>query len=250
MPDKPPQKTEKSDSYQEPHVDGFRLRAERVTSLESIVEVLSPLQFLEIISEGDALVLINVESRDIQRNPYLFSMTYLRPDRIELRYTVTPGVSPSKRRLDIFRFLLNLLTVLEDSYNINSRELYQLLDGGLKALSEFTSSNYDEIFAKYDNLTSEVSMLHKRVESLLESNERLGKDNMDLKSRNDELLLRVRDLESLSDDTLMLRIQEWVTDHNNEINIGEFSRVYKVSETRVEEMLNRMVTQGFLVAKR
>ena len=35
-------------------------------------------------------------------------------------------------------------------------------------------------------------------------------------------------------------------EHNGAINIPEFSKVYKVAESRVEEMLNRLVSEGYL----
>ncbi len=233
----------------EPKVDGFRVRARRLKPIDEVIGLLSPLEFLEVVAEGDTLVLINVESRDIQRNPYLFSLTYLKPDRIEVKYTTTPTISPSKRRVDVFRFFLNLLTLLGESYEADARELYQLVDGGLKGLTDFASSNYEEIFAKYDHAKMEIDTLAKRVESLSSSNDRLGKDNMMLKNKNDELVLRVKELETLSDELLELKIQDWVEEHENSINLSEFCKVYKVNESRVEQMLNKMVMEGLLVSK-
>ena len=37
-----------------------------------------------------------------------------------------------------------------------------------------------------------------------------------------------------------------MAEHNNSINIAEFTKVYKVSDARVEEMLNRLVSEGYL----
>lgn len=233
----------------EPKVDGFRVRARRLKAIEEIIGFLSPLEFLEVTAEGDALVLINVESRDIQRNPYLFSLTYLKPDKIEVKYSITPAMSPSKRRINVFRFFLNLLTLLDESYDVDDKELYQLIDGSLKGLTEFASSNYEEIFAKYDHLKTEFETLKKRVESLSVSNDRLGKDNLELKNKNDELVLRVKELETYSDELLELKIQDWIEEHENSINLAEFCKVYKVSESRVEQMLNKMVMEGLLVSR-
>ncbi|MBI5159368.1 hypothetical protein HY992_04570 [Candidatus Micrarchaeota archaeon] len=233
----------------DPKVDGFRVRALRRKSLDDVVRVLSPLEFLEVVGEGDVLVLINVESRDIQRNPYLFSLVYLKPDRIEVKYTITPSMSPSKRRIDVFRFFLNLLTLLGDVYDVDSRELYQLLDGGLKGLTEFASSSYEDVFAKYDHLKADSEMLKKKIDMLSSSNDRLGKDNMDLKNKNDELVLRVKDLETYSDELLEVKIQDWIEEHENSINLSEFCKVYKVNAARVEQLLNKMVMDGVLSGK-
>ncbi|MEM3030321.1 MAG: hypothetical protein QXH27_01170 [Candidatus Micrarchaeia archaeon] len=240
---------EKTPEALEPRVDGFRFAAKRKKGVEEVTKALSPLSFLEVAPEGDVVALINVESRDISKNPYSFTLTYLKPESIELMYTIPPGTSPRKRRVDVFRFLLNLLTLLDECYEVDRKEFYQLIDAAFKGVGEYVSSSYDEIFAKYDACRSENEILRKRVESLQSTNDRLGKDNMELKEKNDALALRLRELESYSDDVLMLKIQEWLLEHKNEINIGEFSKVHKVREQRVEQVLNRMVTEGLLAVR-
>ena len=70
--------------------------------------------------------------------------------------------------------------------------------------------------------------------------------NFEIKSKDDELRLRLSQLESLPDAALKNRIQEWVLEHNGEINIYEFCKLNNVNETRVEEMLGQLVNEGFL----
>ena len=66
---------------------------------------------------------------------------------------------------------------------------------------------------------------------------------------NDELSVRLKGLETLSDTVLSLKIQEWLAEHKGEINISDFSKVYNVPENRVEQMLNKLVTEGYLETK-
>lgn len=240
---------EKAPEALEPRVDGFRFGAKRKKGVEEVVKALSALTFLEVIPEGDVVALINVESRDIQKNPYAFSLTYLKPDGVEVMYTIAPGASPRKRRVDVFRFVLNILTLLDEHYEVNRREFYQLMDAAFKGVGEYVSSSYDEIFAKYDACKNENELIKKRLEDLQAANDRLGKDNMELKEKNDALALKLKELETYSDDVLILKIQEWLMEHKNEINISEFSKVHKVSEQRVEIVLNRMVTEGLLAVR-
>ena len=91
--------------------------------------------------------------------------------------------------------------------------------------------------------------MQKKVKDFAESNSQLSKENYELKNRNDELVLRLKSLETLSDSVLTLKIQEWLSEHRGEINIADFAKVYNVSEMRVEQMLNKMVTEGFLETK-
>jgi len=39
---------------------------------------------------------------------------------------------------------------------------------------------------------------------------------------------------------------DWLDVHRNEINLAEFSKQYSVAESRVEDILNKMIMQGYL----
>jgi Fic family protein len=41
-------------------------------------------------------------------------------------------------------------------------------------------------------------------------------------------------------------LQQWILEHNGTINVSEFSRIYKVPEMRVEEVLNKLLSEGYL----
>jgi Fic family protein len=111
------------------------------------------------------------------------------------------------------------------------------------------SLDYDKLFSLYDNLKTEFAIMQKKFKDLSESNAQLSKENYELKTKNDELVLKVKSLETMSDDVLRLKIQEWLSEHHGEINIADFAKVYGLSEVRVEQMLNRMVTEGFIETK-
>lgn len=233
----------------EPLVEGFRVEAKRIKEIEEVIAALSPLQFLDIVRTGESVVLINVERRDIKKVPYLFSIVYLHPDSIEVVYSYIPDVSPKKRRLDAVRYVLNILTVLENVYFINHTQLYQVIDGILSRLFEYTISSYDEIFSRYDAAKEECERLKKTVRELNEGIEKLTKANMELKENEGELLIRIKELETYSDEFITSKIQAWLIEHNYEINISDFARIYKLSEARIEQVLNKMVREGYLVMR-
>jgi hypothetical protein len=233
----------------EPLAEGFRIEAKRLKNVDDITDALSPLQFLEIVQTKDSVVLINIERRDFQKRPYLFSIIYLNPDSIEVVYSYLSDVSPKKRRLEIARYLLNVSTLLENVYFINHAQLYQVIDGMLSRLIEYTASSYDELFSKYDALKEENDRMKKMTTEILAANDKLSKTNMDMKERENSLLLRVKELETYPDDVLMTKIQSWLMEHSFEINISDFSRINKVSEARVEQLLNKMVREGWLTLR-
>ena len=218
--------------------------------IDDVINALSTLQFLDIVKEKDSVVLINIERRDIRSRPYLFTIVYLNPKEIKVVYSLSPSLSPKKRRLEVIRFILNVLTILESVYFINHAELYQVIDNMISRLTEYASSSYDEIFSKYDAMKEEVERLRKMNNELRESNEELSKSNMELKEKINKLLLRIKELETYSDDVLMTKIQQWLMEHGYEINISDFARVYKVSEARVEQVLNKMMREGYITLRR
>lgn len=232
-----------------PKVSGLSLECKRLSSSREIFESLSSLSFLELLQEEDAVVAINVESRDIRRSPYLFSICYFRPLKIEIIYTYTAGMSPKKRRLDILRYLLNLLTMTSSHHEIDMRQAYQLLEDAVSEMNEYVTSDYDKLYSVYDNMKNEITTMQKKLAELREANALLSKENYDLKLVRDELQLKVSAAQAMSDDVLAAKIQEWVSEHDSEINITEFSKIFNVPETRVEQMLNRLVSEGYLSAR-
>jgi len=230
-------------------VSGFRLLAERTRGVNEIAGRFAELSFLEMTVDRDTLSVLNVESRDLKKDPALFSIIRFMPSKIEVAYTCLANMSPKKRRLEVLRHLLNMLTITDDCYEIEMKQIYQLLESSLADMYEYVSSDYDKLFSLYDNLKVDFASMQKKVKDLSDANSALSKENYELKNKNDELVLRVKELESYSDPVLSLKIQEWLSEHKGEINIADFAKVYNVSETRVEQLLNKLVTEGYLETK-
>ncbi|MEM4633567.1 MAG: hypothetical protein QW275_00240 [Candidatus Anstonellaceae archaeon] len=232
-----------------PTVNGFRVQASRTKSLKELSSRFAEISFLEMMAEGDTLSVLNVESRDLRKDPALFSIIRFKPDMIECAYTCLANMSPKKRQLEVVRHFLNMLTLAEDCYQVQIKQIYQLVETSFAEMTEYVSTDYDKLYSLYDNLKTELSSAQKKLRELTEANAALSKENYELKSRNDELTLKLRSLETLSDSVLQLKIQEWLAEHKGEINISDFSKVYNVPEMRVEQMLNKMVTEGYLETK-
>ncbi len=230
-------------------VSGFKISATRTAKKEDIISSLSPLSFLEIAIDGDAVVVINIESRDISNNPYLFSILFLKPDSVELQYTYIPGMSPKKRKLDVIRYFINIATLLGTSYNIEMSKIYQLLENALGDMSEYVSLQYDTLFSLYDNTKGEIDQMRHELERLRESNKMLSRENYELKLTTDELRVRLTGLETYSDEVLGAKLQEWISEHQGEINVFEFAKVHKVSEGRIDDMLNKLVREGYMSSR-
>jgi len=229
----------------EPFVRILEFRAQREGDFEEIASLFSP-STMEISFNEDEIYLLNVRSRDINKNPYVFTRITLREKTIELAFSIVPEIPEEKREAEAAIELLNVLAILENRFRINEKDFFSFASTLLEKTQTLTSEKYDEVYAKYEAVLEEYAKQQKKIEETNTKIEEVSKANMMLKEKNDELVLRLRELEKYSDETLMLKIQEWLREHGNEINIGHFSKVNEVSETRVEEMLDKMIKEGYL----
>src|SRR3990167_5193063 len=100
----------------QPSVDGFKIKGTLRGTIQDVASLLRTVSFLEVAPEKDAVNAVYVESRDINKAPYLFSILRIKEDEIELIYSVPPEIAPKKRRLDMIRYLLNILSLVENYY--------------------------------------------------------------------------------------------------------------------------------------
>lgn len=242
----PPPTMAKAATSKTPQVDSFKISGKRKGTYKEMASALRSVSFLEVAPEKDALNVAYVESRDIDKNPYLFSIAKIEEDGISVIYSIPPNISPTKRRMDVIRYLLNILTLIEKYYLVDNKVLFQLIEKSSTELLESVSVDYSKLYTSFDSLKKQVSDLKKKVDTLTEQSTELTSQNYELKAFNDELLVRLKQLEGLSDDALKAKLQEWVLEHNGEINVIEFAKIHKVSESRVEEILNELVNEGYL----
>jgi regulator of replication initiation timing len=230
-----------------PQVDGFKLKGKLIKGkLKDLAAVLRSISFLEIAPEKDVLNVIYVESRDIDKNPYLFSIVKIKEDEVEVLYTIPPEIGPKKRRVDVVRYLLNIISLTDEYYEVENKTLYQLVEDSIKELAGSVTMDYTKLYTAYDSMKKEVADLKKKVDRLSEQNQALTSQNYELKTQNDDLRLRLKSLEGLSEETLKVKLQEWISEHNGSISITDFSKTHKVAEGKVEEMLNKLVSEGYI----
>ncbi|MCD6549101.1 hypothetical protein J7K41_00085 [Candidatus Micrarchaeota archaeon] len=233
----------------EPRVDGFELEGHLKTSIENLKNKLSTVSHLDVIPYREGVAVINIETRDIKKRPYLFSIIYFLRDRVRVIYSIVPGMSPKRRRLSIASYFLNLLTLVGDDYEVPLKQLYMFLEDMIKSMTEYVSSDYDKLFAQHDMLKEELEQLKKEIARLKESNEMLSRENYNLKRKLEDVTAALNALKKISDKTLAVKIQEWIAEHDGSIDVTEFAKVYGVSEARVEQVLNYLVTNGYLELK-
>lgn len=223
------------------------MTAKLTGKFSDVANALSSISFLKIAKEKEGVDVAYVESRSIDKTPYLFSMMKFKKDEIEAIYTVPSNVSPTKRKLDVLRYLLNMVTLVEPYYDIDNKVVYQLVEETMRQMEDYTSGDYKALYKEYDQLKREVENLRRSSMIYRNQVKSLSKENYELKNENDEYKVRFEKLRGgISDSVLSTRIQNWIMDHNGSINIVEFAKHNRVPEARVEDVLNRLVRQGYL----
>lgn len=236
----------KNDFIIEPTANRFKIKANIKSNFNNIIKNLSEIPDIEAIKVKTGIAIIKVNNRDINGYPYLFQIIYLNKDSIEVLFSITPEISKRKRQIDVIRYLANIISVLGDDYDINISEFVQTFDLFLDEINEFATLDYQTLFTKYDAALTRIEELKDKNEKNEIRNETISKELAEIKEDYAQVNMKLKELEKYSDDTLSQKILEWIREHYNEIDIISFCKLHKVSETRVEQVLNKMVREGYL----
>ncbi len=234
------------ESVSEPKVEKFKFDGSVASSLDAMKAKLSKVPFYSVGMDGDALVVGKVESRNIRKQPYLFYLINFNPGFVEVIYSIPPDVSESLRRASVLKGFASVLSMVADDYRINNAELMQYVDSTMDKLLSGLSQSYSSLYNKYDSILDEYRALKRLNIELSASNRNLTIQATQLGDENRRLKAELDRLQKYSDESLMSIIEDWIEVHNNTIDVELFSKSYGITAPRVEEMLDKMVSMGYL----
>ena len=233
----------------EPKTDAIEIRAKLIGSNEEIVSRLSALELFAVKQVEEGVSLLMVESRDIQKKPFIFVLIKLGKESARVDYTIAPDSSPKMRRLTVIKTLLSVLSLIADIYSVDNKELFQHADSAIDDVLGALSQSYSTLFNSYDALFSEYREIKRLNIELTASNKTLAVQASQLSEESNTLHERLKALETYSDDALMSMVEEWVESHDATIDVNEFAANYKTVPSRVEQILNKMVSMGYIEIK-
>lgn len=233
----------------EPKIAEIVIGGTLLGNFSAISSRLSALQMFSIEESPDKLVLLSVESRDIQKRPYLFFIITLEPKQIEVQYSIALDSSEKMRRLAVVKNLLSVLSLITDLYAADASDLYQYADSAIDDVLSSLSQSYSSLFNNYDSLFNEYREIKRLNIELAAANKGLTVQASQLSEENKDLSARLSALETYSDESLMVMIEDWIESHSDTMDIMEFSKTYRITAPRVEQMLNKMVSMGYLELK-
>lgn len=232
-----------------PNVEEFDIEGKLMGDVQSIKAKFQNLPFYLVKLDGNELSLIKVESRSITKRPYLFHIIKITPDKVSLIYSYIQDTSVNLRRAEVLKNLSDIMVMVSDQYSLNQAKLLQYVDSALSNLISGLSQNYTTLYNRYDSLLTEYRELKRLNIELSASNRNLTIQSSQIGDENKTLKTQLSALQKFSDESLMALIEEWLTVHNNYIDIMEFSKSNNVSPTRIEQMLDKMVSLGYIEVK-
>ncbi|MCL5423671.1 MAG: hypothetical protein M1385_01135 [Candidatus Marsarchaeota archaeon] len=233
----------------EPNVDMFSFSGTMKGSFDDLSRRLSTLQNFSLKKIPNGIMLYYVESRDIQKKPFLFQIIKFSNSNVEVDYSILKDSSEKLRKLHVLRGFIGIISLITDIFIIDTVSLFQYIDSAIDDTVSSLSKNYSVLFNNYDSLLAEYREMRRLNVELSSSNKNLTVESARLNTENEQLKGRLKELENYSDESLMVIVQDWIESHDNTIDINEFSKTYKVVQPRVEQILNKMVTSGYIEAK-
>ncbi len=232
-----------------PKVDELVFDGRLTGSLDIIKSKLSQIPFYYLKQAGNELSIVKVESRNISKKPYLFYIIKLRKDGISLIYSIPQDTSDRMRRATVIKDVLSVLSIISDQYTLDAGKFYQYVDSVIENLLSGMTETYSSLFNKYDSLLNEYREVKKLDLEYATANRNLTIQTAQLNEENKSLKADLAALQKFTDESLMSMVGDWIQVHNSTIDIDDFAKTYNVSQPRVEQILNKMVAQGYLELK-
>jgi hypothetical protein len=232
-----------------PKVEEVVFTGKLIGRLEDIIAKISQLSIYSTKIENDKLVLARVESSDIHKKPFLFYMITISENGIELVYSIAPDTSLKLRRLFVLKNLVSVLSIITDYCKVDEGKFYQYIDSAIDDVLNSLSQDYSTLFNRYDSLLNEYREIKRLNIELTASTRNLTIQTTQLNEENKRLNEQLSALQIYSDESLMAMVQDWIESHNNSIDVDEFAKTYKITSPRVEQILNKMVSLGYLEFK-
>ncbi len=245
MPDTQPSNDQSS---LHPKIEEFLIEGKLNGTLDDI-SVLGKLPFYLISSDASEFTMVKVESRNINKKPYLFHVIKIRPDNILVTYSLIPDTSVNLRRADVLREVSAVLSMISDKYTINQAKFIQYVDSVLDSLISGLSQTYTALYNRYDSMLTDYRELKRLNIEISASNRNLTLQSAQLTDENKTLKEQLSALQKYSDESLMALVEEWITVHNSAIDVVAFAKERNLSPTRVEQILDKMVSLGYIELK-
>lgn len=214
---------------------------------KAVHSALEGLSFItKLSSEGESVVAEVVETRDINKNPYLYTIYRFEPGGVKVEYTITPESSPRKRNIDVCSNLLAMLSLVGEGYSLGLGPLYTFMQKTLNDADQHVNLTYQQLLNKHDAMKKENQELSDKFKKMKESYDELNTSFLELEKRSQVLKDRISQLEGMTDSELKEELMRWIGEHDGYVKYSDFAKSFNIPQTRVEEGVNQLLKEGHL----
>jgi hypothetical protein len=232
-----------------PRVEEIRFEGKLTGTLAKISEKLSQLPFFEIKEDAGKVLVTRIESRNIHKRPFLFYIVEIAPDSLEIIYSIAPDTSENMRRMVVIKNTMSILAIVSGEFQVEQTKFFQYAESIMNGVINGLSQSYSTMFNSYESLLIEYREMRKINSELVAANRNLTIQATQLDNEARQLREQLSKLQTYSDESIMSMLEDWIDSHSNSIDIDEFSKTYKIAAPRVEQVLDKMISLGYIELK-
>ncbi len=224
----------------------FSIICPKKANLDNVYGLLANVEEVEVRRVKDRVVLSLVERTNIRGELERVILMEFFESSISITYSIEENEPPSFRRWEVIKKVLPIIEIVAEEYALTVSSIFPILDKIVGEINLDLSKTQKDYYVELDRLRRELSETRKKIMRCKSDNERLSKKIFELNSKIADLKGKLAKYESMSEELLKTKIMEWLREHHGEINIPVFSKVYKVKESYVEEVLDKLIKEGHI----
>ena len=195
------------------------------------------------VSTASSRISIRKSRRGMHNLPISSLEIRLQPTSVSISLSSPPTASPELEEMRAYAMLLRVLSLFP-SIKANASEMAKALLPSLAAAEKAASEPYESLAKKYRDAHADLASLLSKNRELLRSSEESVLASLELERQISALSLRIKKLETVSDDTLLELVQDWLSMHRGRFDAALFSRAHAIPPARAEEGIERLLASG------
>lgn len=223
--------------------ESFEVKLKTQGSWQEGLSALCGLGFDSVSVSGTQALIKKVQGADMAGRPHLFCEIALSKNSAKVTYTAPKEHDAPLRRLQAASLLLRVLSLLP-SASADASGLASALLPALESSSQAVSLDYSLLSKRYSDLRRENSELLAANARLSAASEEAASASLELERQLSALELRIKKLESVSDESLRELVLDWLSVHHGNFNAAAFAAASGVPPARAEEGLEMLLRAG------
>ena len=173
----------------------------------------------------------------------------IKSEEVSVSYSIPSTTGEILRRASILKDFSSLMSLISEHYVVDQGKLMQYIASTLDTTIKGLSQPYSTLFNQYNTVMVDYRAVKRLNVELSASNRNLIVQTSQLSEENKKMSEELDKLKKHSDESLMVMVQDWIDVHNNSIDVSQFAKTYDISVPRAEEILDKMVSLGYLEMK-